>query len=118
MGEKRDLSGRRTKVEGPMPDGEQSHPQPAGGNQPDLVGASQPADSARLRESMARLFDIYRDISEKADEVIAHRCPYKNAQSRCTASFGCRNQYFTKVPRDLPICTGSDKLDYRSAWDA
>lgn len=75
------------------------------------------ADQARLRETMGRLYEIYRGISEKAGQVIATRCPYKNAQSRCTANFGCRNQFMTKVRGDLPVCAGSDKLDYRSAWD-
>lgn len=76
------------------------------------------ADAARLRDSMARLYEIYRGISEKAGQVISTRCPYKNAQSRCTANFGCRNQFVTKTPGALPVCAGSDKLDYRSAWDA
>jgi hypothetical protein len=75
------------------------------------------AEEARLRESMTRLYEIYRGISEKAAQVIVTRCPYKNAQSRCTANFGCRNQFVTKVPGALPVCAGSDKLDYRSAWD-
>ena len=74
-------------------------------------------DPARVRQSLARLMEIYRGIAEKADEVSTHRCPYKNARARCTASFKCRNQYFTRLPDDLPVCTGSDKLDYRKAWD-
>lgn len=77
----------------------------------------QPVDRERLKDSLGRLFDIYRGIAETADEVTKSRCPYKDARSRCTASFGCRNQYFTKDPSALPVCTGSDKLDYRSAWE-
>jgi hypothetical protein len=61
--------------------------------------------------------DIYRGIAEKADEVSTRRCPYKNAKARCTASFECRNQYFTRFAGELPVCTGSDKLDYRKAWE-
>jgi hypothetical protein len=107
-------------------------PQPEKGQQADLPedarnkpssppALTQPlsaADATRLRESMDRLFGIYREIARKADQVITTRCPYKDARSRCTAHFGCRNQYFTKTPSALPACTGSDKLDYRSAWDA
>ena len=74
-------------------------------------------DPVKVRESLGRLMEIYRGIAEKADEVSTHRCPYKNARSRCTAAFKCRNQYFTRVPGDLPVCTGSDKLDYRKAWE-
>ncbi|MEX0763039.1 MAG: hypothetical protein WD208_02150 [Dehalococcoidia bacterium] len=74
-------------------------------------------DPERLKASMNRLFEIYRDISTKADEVVKNRCPYKNAQSRCTANFGCRNQFFTKDQAAQPVCAGSDHIDYRSAWD-
>ena len=45
------------------------------------------------------------------------RCPYKNVQDRCTAKFGCRNQDFDVPQDELYKCLGSDKLDYRSAWD-
>ena len=65
---------------------------------------------------MERLFSIYSDISEKADEVMLTRCPYKDARSRCTARFDCRNQFFTKDPLQKPVCAGSDRIDYRSAW--
>ena len=74
-------------------------------------------DKKRLESSMARLWEIYKDIGAVANEVSTWRCPYKNAQDRCTAKFGCRNQSFTGVPDELAICTGSDKLDYRSAWE-
>jgi len=66
---------------------------------------------------MARLYDIYSDISDTATRVSTRRCPYKNAQSRCTAGFGCRNQD-RAVPRgELYVCTGSDDIDYRGAWE-
>ena len=74
-------------------------------------------DAARLRMSMDRLFDICKSIAEKADEVVLTRCPYKNAAACCTAGFGCRNQLFTPDRSTRPICTGSDKLDYRRAWE-
>ena len=74
-------------------------------------------DKERFQLSMARLWEIYKDIGEAANEVSTWRCPYKNAQDRCTAKFGCRNQSFTNVPDELAVCTGSDKLDYRIAWE-
>ena len=73
-------------------------------------------DAEKFQASMQRLFGIYSDISDKADDVMVARCPYKDAKSRCTARFECRNQFFTKDPTDKPVCSGSDKIDYRSAW--
>ena len=74
-------------------------------------------DPERTRASIRRLMGIYREISSVADEVSLIRCPYKDATSRCTANFDCRNQYFLPDrPGEQAICTGSDKLDYRKAW--
>lgn len=70
-----------------------------------------------LEKSLTRLFDIYKDISFNADEISKYRCPYKNAKSKCTANFQCKNQYFQNDEQELAICTGSDKLDYRPAWN-
>lgn len=69
-----------------------------------------------MKRSLAFLWEIYQDISRTADKVSQQRCPYKNARDRCTARFGCRNQ-LRDEPDQLPLCTGSDKLDYRSAWE-
>ena len=69
------------------------------------------------RRSMARLQSIYIDIAEAPEKSMLNRCPYKDAKTRCTAKFGCRNQHFTKNPTEKPICTASDGLDYRSAWE-
>ena len=77
----------------------------------------QPVDPEKYRKSLARLDQVFRGISETVSEVSRHRCPYKNAQDRCTAQFGCRNQDRTVPQGQLYICTGSDNLDYRSAWD-
>ncbi len=85
--------------------------------QQDEAAAAEPrVDAERYRTSMERLFEIYSEISQKADEVMQSRCPYKDARSRCTAQFDCRNQFFTKDPSAKPICAGSDRIDYRSAW--
>ena len=78
---------------------------------------SQKLDKERYRASMAWLQDIFKDISNTVDQVSTWRCPYKNAEDRCTAHFGCRNQLRTGKPDELPVCTGSDNLDYRSAWE-
>ena len=73
-------------------------------------------DVEKYRASIDRLSRIYSDISDRADEVMQSRCPYKDARSRCTARFECRNQFFTKDPSKKPVCAGSDRIDYRSAW--
>ena len=74
-------------------------------------------DIGRYRTSMARLEEILRGISETANSVSTWRCPYKNVQDRCTANFGCLNQSHPPSADDLPVCLGSDHLDYRSAWE-
>lgn len=74
-------------------------------------------DPDKARASLDRLYDIYKDIATTADQVMQTRCPYKDVASRCTAKFGCRNQFFTNDPTALPACAGSDQIDYREAWD-
>ncbi len=82
-----------------------------------MSGHSTSFDPERYRKSMSRLDEIFRGINETANEVSMYRCPYKNAQSRCTAAFGCRNQDRNVPSGELFVCTGDDKLDYRSAWE-
>ncbi len=78
-----------------------------------------PVDPESVRASLRRLMDIYRGISETADKASITRCPYKDARSRCTAKFACRNQYFVpNKPGEPAVCIGSDKLDYRKAWQS
>ena len=74
-------------------------------------------DEAQYRASLARLEAIFRDMSDTATEVSTWRCPYKNAEDRCTAGFGCRNQDRRVAQDELFICLSDDKLDYRSAWE-
>ena len=64
------------------------------------------------------LRNISKNISSKVNEASLSRCPYKNADDRCTAKFGCRNQRNPKV-NDLFGCNqkDNDKLDYRSFWE-
>ena len=61
-------------------------------------------DKDRYRASLARLEDIFRDMSNTANEVSAWRCPYKNANDRGTAGFGCRNQDRTVRKTSLFVC--------------
>lgn len=77
----------------------------------------QKVDKEQYQKSLDTLYEIFKSISDTTTEVSQRRCPYKNARSRCTALFSCRNQLFTKAPDDLPVCAGSDKLDYRGAWE-
>ena len=71
----------------------------------------------KLESSLKNLWEIYKDIANTATEISKSRCPYKNAKDHCTANFGCRNQYKnTSDPKQLPICIGSDKLNYKDAW--
>ena len=73
-------------------------------------------DRNRYKSSIENLHQIFADISATVNEVSSWRCPYKNVKDLCTAKFGCRNQV-RSVNVDLPICTGSDNLNYRSAWE-
>ena len=74
----------------------------------------------KLEASLKNLWEIYKNISSTATEKSKSRCPYKNAKDRCTANFECRNQYKnsknTSQEKQLPICIGSDKLNYKNAW--
>ena len=78
---------------------------------------NQQVDVERYRASMARLYDIFKDMSNTVNVVSTWRCPYKNVHDRCTANFGCRNQDRTVPQGELFICTGSDEVDYRGAWE-
>ena len=78
---------------------------------------NQKLDKERYKASMARLYGIFKDISETTNQVSTWRCPYKNVEDRCTAKFGCRNQDRKVDPGELYVCVGDDKLDYRSAWE-
>ncbi len=93
--------------------GHKSDERPPGADQ-----AHPKVDVEAARKSMARMANIFADIAKHAEASTIGRCPYKDARSRCTAKFGCRNQHFTKNPIDQPVCTARDgDLDYRSAWE-
>ena len=83
-----------------------------------MAGNFQKADQERYLRSVERLTEIFKGISETVNVVSSYRCPYKNAQDRCTAQFGCRNQDRSVPEVQLYRCTGDDNLDYRSAWEA
>ncbi len=74
-------------------------------------------DKDRYRASLERLENIYRGISDSAVVVSTWRCPYKDVRDHCTARFACRNQSFVDGPDKPALCTGSDALDYRQAWE-
>ena len=75
-------------------------------------------DRDKYAASLRRLDGIFRDISKSVSEISRSRCPYKNAQDRCTARFGCRNQDVKVALGELYVCLGSDNLDYRDAWES
>ncbi len=75
-------------------------------------------DRDKYAASLRRLDGIFRGISKSVSEISRSRCPYKNAQDRCTARFGCRNQDVKVAPGELYVCLGSDNLDYRDAWES
>ncbi len=77
----------------------------------------EPVDRDRYEAGMAWLNEIFAGIGETATEVSKWRCPYKNVEDRCTAKFGCQNQARSVPEGELAVCTGSDKLDYRTAWE-
>ncbi len=81
------------------------------------MSANMRVERERYRRSMARLDAIFRDINDTANRVSTYRCPYKNAQDRCTAKFGCRNQDRAVAEGEAFVCKGDDRLDYRSAWE-
>ncbi len=68
-------------------------------------------------ESIKKLESIYENIALNVTEVSKWRCPYKDARDNCTAKFGCRNQGRSSNGDLSLTCTGSDKLDYRNAWE-
>tara|TARA_B110000438_G_C15175559_1_gene377876 strand:- start:10 stop:282 length:273 start_codon:yes stop_codon:yes gene_type:complete len=73
-------------------------------------------DINKAKKSLNSLFEIFSNISSSADDLMSRRCPYKNAKSRCTAKFECKNQHYINKFGEDPVCTGSNFLDYRSAW--
>jgi len=75
-------------------------------------------DKEKYEGSLARLYNIFKGISDSVNEVSSWRCPYKNVEDRCTAGFGCRNQNRNVSEGALYICVGSDNLDYRDAWES
>ena len=82
-----------------------------------MLESNDKVDKERFEASIARLEEIFQGISDTANQVSTWRCPYKNAEDRCTAGFRCRNQSKTDVKIGLSMCTGSDNLDYRTAWE-
>jgi len=71
----------------------------------------------KLQKSLDKLYEIFQGISSRADQISKSRCPYKNSKDLCTANFYCKNQHYTKINKDIPICVDTNKQDYRPAWE-
>ena len=83
-------------------------------------------DADAWQERLDRLSALLEPIANHANTQATWRCPYKNRHNRCTAEFGCRNQRLAadddlgvaeKIRQHRFLCSGDDKLDYRSAWE-
>ena len=77
----------------------------------------QKIDKKEYQRRLDKITELFSSMSVHADEQSTYRCPYKNKEERCTAKFGCRNQRKPDNRRELLICGGDDKLDYRQAWE-
>ena len=77
----------------------------------------QKIDKKEYQRRLDKITELFSSMSVHADEQSTYRCPYKNKEDRCTAKFGCRNQRKPDNRRELLICRGDDKLDYRQAWE-
>jgi len=74
-------------------------------------------DKGEYQKRLEKITELFSTIVIHADELSTHRCPYRNRLDHCTAKFGCRNKRPATSQGVLPICSGDDKLDYRSAWE-
>ncbi len=75
-------------------------------------------DEREYRERLEQITDLFSRMIQRAGELSTERCPYKNHLDQCTAKFVCRNQGKPPTKGGLLVCTGDDKLDYRSAWES
>ena len=75
-------------------------------------------DEQEYRKRLEQISDLFSRMIQRADELAAERCPYKNRLDQCTAKFGCRNQGKLPTKGGLLMCNGDDKLEYRSAWES
>ena len=78
---------------------------------------SERIDRQAVEQRRRRLTRIFAEMVEHAQVQCLVRCPYRDRRDLCTARFGCRNQDRAVPSGELFICTGSDNLDYRSAWE-
>jgi hypothetical protein len=81
------------------------------------VASERQLDQAAYQQRLDRLSVIFGSMMTTVEEQTGRRCPYKNKEGRCTATFGCRNQRKPPVAGERMICAGDDKLDYRRAWE-
>ena len=74
-------------------------------------------DGKDYQKRLNDISEIFSQIMQHADELSTQRCPYRDQLDNCTAKFCCRNQRKPSMADALPVCTGDEKLDYRSAWE-
>ena len=75
-------------------------------------------DEQEYRKRIEQISGLFSGMIQHAGELSTVRCPYKNRFDQCTAKFGCRNQGKPTTPGGPLVCSGDDKLDYRSAWES
>lgn len=69
------------------------------------------------QKRLDQISEIFSQMMQRADELCCQRCPYKDRLEQCTAKFACRNQRRSQTADGLPLCSGDDNIDYRSAWE-
>jgi len=74
-------------------------------------------DGKDYQKRLDDISEIFSQILQHADELSTQRCPYRDRLDNCTAKFCCRNQSKPVIAGALPVCTGDEKIDYRSAWE-
>ncbi len=71
-------------------------------------------DPERYRESLARLQGVFAGISETVAKVSRWRCPYKDAENRCTAELRCRNQVYVGQEEAQEVRCAGDNLKFEA----
>ena len=77
-----------------------------------------PIDKSEYEERLKRMNGILSEIVEHAQVQAYERCPYRDAQDRCTAKFGCRHQRRSDQSDLGLLCSHNGTFDYRTAWES
>ncbi|MDP6565428.1 MAG: ASKHA domain-containing protein [Alphaproteobacteria bacterium] len=73
------------------------------------------------KDYQRRLDDIaglFTEIVDRAQDQIRERCPYRTAEDRCSAKFGCANRRPAEVDGEAGLCAHDGTFDFQSAWDS